>query len=317
VEHSQVLDGFGWGGDGSHSGAGFAWEDLDIGSGEYSLFLNWAAARQGDHQNFTNDDRKGFMGYIGGKPFSKTKSKWIEGLEIGVGTQFHSQDRPENTFDADAAQEIRVRGAERRGRQVLFQPTASNIDACEAIDDNSDGSDSCTQNFGHGFSWVVIPGVRWRVGPYMFRAVWLKTQFEGKQDGFRGVQGTGWTIDHQLFLWSPKGFLTGSQTTPHSVMASFGFERGDMECGLGCDASPSAGSFHRNKFLNREVALWYWVRPSFGLGMWAHFWKADNTPVRSQVALGCKKNFTAATAGKGASRSCDWQTVNLGLRFRW
>jgi hypothetical protein len=141
--------------------------------------------------------------------------------------------------------------------------------------------------------------------------------FEGKQDDMGGISGTGWTIDHQLFLWSPKGLLTGSSSTPNSLMASFGFERGDMKCGLGCDASPSSGEFHHNKILNREVALWWFVRSSFALGMWAHFWHADNTPVRSQVALGCKKQIQAATAGKGASRSCDWQTVNLGVRFRW
>ena len=112
----------------------------------------------------------------------------------------------------------------------------------------------------------------------------------------RGIEGTGWTIDHQVFLWSPKGFFTGSQTTPNSIMFSFGFERGDMDCGQGCDASPGAGSFHSNTVLNREAALWYWVRPSFGIGTWFHYWTMANTPVRTQVATGCKDNITAATS---------------------
>jgi len=164
-----------------------------------------------------------------------------------------------------------------------------------------------------------MPGLKWRVGPYMFRAVWVKTQYEGKQDTFRGVEGQGWTIDHQIFLWSPKGFLTGSQTTPNSIMFSWGFERADMNCGRGCDASGGRGSnaFHANTVLNRETALWWWIRPSLGLGVWHHWWTSSNTPVRTQVASGCKKNFAAADSGKSDSRECDFYSFNTGLRVRW
>jgi hypothetical protein len=151
----------------------------------------------------------------------------------------------------------------------------------------------------------------------MFRAVWTKTQYEGKDDGLRGLEGQGWTIDNQIFLWSPKGFLTGSQTTPNSIMFSWGFERADMNCGVGCDAAPSTGSYHSNTVLNREAALWWWVRPSLGIGTWTHWWTAANTPVRTQVASGCKDNIAEATAGKGAGRKCDFYSVNTGLRFRW
>ena len=129
--------------------------------------------------------------------------------------------------------------------------------------------------------------------------------------------GRGFTIDNQIFLWSPKGFLTGSQTTPNSVMLSFGFERADMGCGRGCDASPGAGAFHSQTVLNRETALWYWVAPSFGVGMWWHHWTSSNTPIRTQVGVGCKDSITDATAGKGAGRSCTWDSVNTGLRLRW
>jgi hypothetical protein len=297
VEHSIIIDGFGWGGDGSHSGVGFGWEEINFGPGNAELYLNLATSRQGTHQEFVNDDRKGLMTYAGVLPFANTKSKWIQGMEIGFGYQAQSQNRPEN---GDANQEIRVRNAERRGRFDLFRPD-SDFD----------------QNFGSGWSWVAIPGFKWTIGPYMFRAVWVKTQFEGRQDGIGGIEGRGWTVDNQIFLWSPKGFLTGSQTTPHSIMFSAGFERGDMTCGQGCDASPGAGEFHSNTVLNREVALWWWIRPSLGLGTWAHWWTSSNTPVNTQVASGCRDNITEATAGKGAGRKCDFYSVNTGLRFRW
>ncbi len=60
-EHSIIFDGFAWGGDGSHAGAGLGWEGVDIGPGEYDLFLNFVTMRQNSWQEFTNDSRKGIM----------------------------------------------------------------------------------------------------------------------------------------------------------------------------------------------------------------------------------------------------------------
>jgi hypothetical protein len=300
VEHSIILDGFAWGGDGSHAGLGLGWDEVEVGPGKGWLFLNLATSRQGTHQEFVNDDRKGFLGYVGWVPFSNVKNKWIQGLELGYGYQAQSQNRMENMDGANGVSEIRVRNAERRGRFELFRPNT--------------GFD---QNFGNGYSWVSIPGFRWYIGPYMFRAVYVATKYEGKDDGLRGLKGRGWTLDNQLMLWSPKGWLTGSQTTPNTIMISWGFERGDMECGLGCDASPGAGAFHQNSVINREAALWWWVRPSLGIGMWTHWWTTANTPVNTQVGTGCKSNFAGATGGRGAGRDCDFYSLDTGLRFRF
>jgi hypothetical protein len=319
MEHSIILDGFAWGGDGSHAGAGLGWEGVDVGPGELDLFLNFASSRQGTHQEFVNDNRKGIMAFIGGRPFANLKNKWISGIDIGFGYQGHALDRPENSLDDTGGTEIRVRSVERRGRQDLFRPGALGQDTVNCNDD-----DVCSsQNVGAGWGHVFIPGMKWQIGPYMFRAVWLKTQYKNRNtdstDELRGagMWGKGWTIDHQLMLWSPKGFLTGSQTTPHTLMASFGFERAEMDCGRGCDASPGAGSFHHQTVLNREAALWYWIQPSLGIGMWWHWWTSANTPVRTQVAVGCKDDISSADSGKGAGRKCDWHSVNTGLRFRW
>ncbi|HXU14180.1 MAG TPA: hypothetical protein VN708_03555 [Terriglobales bacterium] len=310
MEHSMILDGFAWGGDGSHAGMGLGWDGVDIGEGEYDLFLNLATSRQGTHQEFVNDDRKGIMGYIGGRPFANTKSKWLSGLEMGVGYQGQSIDRPSNSLEDDTAGvQIRVRNVERRGRQDLFFPAVITAGA---------GSTNNTQNIGGGWGDVIIPGLKWTVGPYMFRAVYVTTRYDSAGTGQgRGIWGKGFTFDHQLMLWSPKGFLTGSQTTPNTVMVSFGFERAYMNCGRGCDASPGSQSFHSQSVLNREAALWYWLQPSLGFGMWWHYWTSANTPYRTQVANGCKDNVTEALSGKSVGRSCSWHSVNTGLRFRW
>jgi hypothetical protein len=293
LEHHMVLTGFDWGGDGSHAGAGLAWEDIDIGPGEYSLFINWASSKQGTHQEFVNSDRKGVLLFAGAKPFSKTKSKWIEGFEVGFGYQGQSTNNGDTT--------IRVRNHERRGRLELFRL----------------GTSGTSGNVGDGWGQVFIPGVRWRVGPYMIRAVWFKTEFEGRNDGLRGVTGSGWNISNQLFVWSPKGLLTGSSSTPHSLLIGWDFERGDMDCGVGCDAAHFAGTFNSNTILNRELGVWYFIRRSFRVGAWWHWYEAKNTPVVTQVATGCKGDIVKANAGKGAGRECDWHSLNLGIQYHW
>ena len=207
------------------------------------------------------------------------------------------------SMDSTSAVDIRVRNAERRGRFDFFRPGTQA------------GGD---QRVGSGWGDIVIPGIKWTIGPYMARAVYVTTRYENRQPGSgMGLWGRGWTIDNQLMVWSPKGFLTGSQTTPNTLMFSFGFERAEMDCGRGCDASPGAGAFHHQLVLNREAALWYWLQPSLGVGVWSHWWTTTNTPLATQVASGCKDNITAATAGKGASRGCDIFSFNSGLRFRW
>jgi hypothetical protein len=308
-EHSIILDGFAWGGDGSHAGMGLGWEGVDIAGGEYDLFVNFASSQQGTWQEFINTDRKGIMTYIGGKPFSEMKSKWLSGLEIGFGYQAQSIDRPQNAGeDGAGATEVRVRNTERRGRQDLWRPGV--ISQPTSLND--------TQNVGGGWGQVFIPGLKWTVGPYMFRYAYVTTRYQSTDPGVgSGVWGRGWTLDNQIFLWSPKGFLTGSQTTPNSVMFSWGFERAVMDCGRACDASPSTGTFHHQQVTNRETALWYWIQPSLGVGMWSHWWTTTNTPYRTQVAVGCKDSRAAALAGKGVSRTCDFVSLETGLRYRW
>jgi hypothetical protein len=305
VEHSIILDGFDWGGDGSHAGMGLGWDGVDIGPGEYELYLNFASSQQGTWQEFLPSDRKGFLGFIGGKPFSKTKNKWISGLDVGVGYQGESQDRPENFDPFESGNRVRVRNGERKSRQTFWEPAPLSAGGSE-------------QNVGSGWSSVWIPGMKWAVGPYFFRFVYVNTRFANINPGIgSGISGSGWTIDHQVKLWSPKGFFTGSQTTPNSLIFSFGFERADMNCGRACDASPSTGSFHRNHITEMESALWYWFQPSLGFGVWWQRWTSSNTPYRTQVATGCKDSRAEALAGDGVSRSCTFNSFNTGLRYRW
>ena len=286
-----MIFGFGdWGGAGSHGGMGLGWDRVPVGAGDVSLFINLATSQQGTHAEFIDTDRKGLMTFIGTRPFSKMKeAKWIRGLEFGLGYQA-------NSIDSFVSRGVSVSGHEERGGQDFFE----------------------VDGVGGGWSSIWIPGMRWRIGPYMIRGNWHKTQFEGRNDGFRGVQGTGWNVSNQIFLWSPKGFLTGSPSTPGSILLGFDFERADVECGvIGCNALDDVGTHKRQTILNREMALWYWIRPSLRVGTWAHFWQTSNTPANVQVATGCKGSFDAARAGKSTSRKCDWWTWNMGIQYQW
>ena len=300
LEHHMLFGLGDWAGDGSHSGIDLQWDRVPVGSGDVSLFLNGQTSRLGaTHNDFRASDRKGLMAFAGTRPFSRTKDKWLSGLELGLGWQLESVDA------RDESKEMRVRTHERRGRQELFRITGS---AATGVSD------------GAGLAYVLIPGIRYTVGPYTIRGVWMTTRLntEDNAKGI-GVRGSGWNISHQVFLWSPKGLLTGSPTTAGSLMLGFDFERADPECGRGCDAMPQgpATGIHRNTILNRETALWYWIRPSMRVGTWWHWYDTTNTPVRTQAAVGCKHNATVAGLGKADSRGCSWHSVNLGGQYRW
>ena len=318
MEHPIILEGFNWGGDGSHAGAGLGWDRVPVGLGDFQLFLNWASARQGTWQEFTHTARSGMMGFIGTRPFSKQKDwKWLSGLDVGLGWQFQNYDQPRGlTEDDSGAVNIRVRNEERRGRQDWFRPASI---------DNSLGEDT-GQNVGGGFAWVAIPGMQWRIGPYQARFNYITTRFRSNDDGIGGVWGYGYDVGHQVFVWSPKGFFTGSPSTPGSLMLSYNYEHGLMSCGkIGnnhCDASPGSGSFHNQSYVLNQTSLWYWIRPALRVGAWWNYWGFANTPGASGIAVGCfnnQKNFTksGATPNDRVGNSCWWNSVNLGFQLTW
>ena len=74
--------------------------------------------------------------------------------------------------------------------------------------------DTGAGSIGDGLTVAFGPGIVYNVGPYTLRAM---ASFERSEDrgGTRGHKdGHNFLIGHDLYLWSPKGFLTGSATTP-------------------------------------------------------------------------------------------------------
>jgi hypothetical protein len=87
-------------------------------------------------------------------------------------------------------------------------------------------------------------------------------------------------IGHDLFVWSPKGFLTGSANTPGSILLGTHFERVDASCTPAAQCSAiNSGDFHRSRILLREWDLFYFVAPRMSIG--AHFLWYDASNLRN------------------------------------
>jgi hypothetical protein len=246
------------------------------------------------------------------EPFSQIKNKWIRGFLFEYGGWFCNVD---GRALANGCARYRVRdNARGNGRQTLF--------------------DTGNNTIGDGLSIQHGPGMLWAVGPYTLRAM---TAWQISEDG--GGSGPGsilaastrgrkkgrvWLVGHDLFLWSPKGFLTGSANTANSVLVGYHYERVDVSIGCnGTTGIPCAplgghlGQFHRNRIILNEWDLWYFIRPRMSLGMSVLWYDASNLRNGANQAahnLGiCDSPVTAANcrAGKGG----DWIDVFFNWRY--
>ncbi len=259
--------------------------------------LAMASVGEGDDglQSFT--DKKDFVAYLGIEPFSQLKNKWISGLKFEMGSWFCNND---NRALSNACGRLRIQDLGNGGRQSLFD-TGSGI--------------------GDGLATLLMPGLTWEVGPYTLRVAGGFQRYEdrGGTDGKK--QGNMFLIGHDLFLWSPKGFFTGSASAPGSVLFGTHFERTDVSClsGARC-ASINSGQFHRNRILLREWDLYYFVAPRMSVGASLLWYDAANLVANRNAAA---HNLGICSSGKIASGGCrpgiggDWVDGMLNFRYQF
>ena len=254
------------------------------------LQLGMANVGEGDDgiQSFT--DRKDFVAYVGIEPFSQIKNKWISGLKFEMGSWFCNND---NRALSNACGRLRIQDLGNGGRQALF--------------------DSGT-GIGDGLATFLMPGLTWEVGPYTLRATAGFQRYEdrGGTDGKK--QGDMFLIGHDLFLWSPKGFFTGSATTPGSVLFGTHFERTDVSCTSADRCSGiNGGQFHRSRILLREWDLFYFIAPRMSIGTSVLWYDASNLRVGRNQAC---HNLGVCDDGSGRTgRGGDWVDVMLNWRY--
>jgi hypothetical protein len=212
---------------------------------------------------------------------------------------------------ANGCSRYRVRdNARGNGRQTLF--------------------DTGNNTIGDGLHIEQGPGMVWSIGPYTLRAMTLIQRSEdGAGSGPGSIlgdtrgrkKGRVFLIGHDLFLWSPKGFLTGSASTTGSVLLGAHFERVDVSIGCngntGLDCATFGGhipEFHRNRILLREGDIWYFIAPRMSVGMNVLWYDASNLRIGPNQAahnLGVCKNNGNCRPGSGG----DWVDVFLNWRY--
>jgi hypothetical protein len=293
------------------NGFGFNWDDkpldaIGIPGRIQRLNLVMGAIGEGSDGNSANKDAGGnFDAYLGVQPFSQLKSKWIQGLLLEVGAWFcrvdpgPAADAASGTLATDnACRRLRLRDHGDGGRQVLFD-TGSNI--------------------GRGWTHFIMPGVTWEVGPYRLRVAGGFQRYDGNNKSSNESLNLGQTranmflIGHDLFIWSPKGWLTGSSATPGSVLFGTHFERNDADCnaghrsGLGC-GDGGEGNFNRTTILVREWDLWYFMMNRTSIGISALWYDATNLPLVAQKNLGIRGTPVAGGGG-------NWWDIVLNFRY--
>jgi hypothetical protein len=117
-------------------------------------------------------------------------------------------------------------------------------------------------------------------------------------------------IGHDLYLWSPKGWLTGSPNTPGTVLVGTHFERNDISCATPRCGNINGGQFHRGTYLVREWDLWYFIAPRMSIGGGIQWYDASNLTTTVQKNLGINKNGSPGDGG-------DWLGGSINYRYQF
>ena len=279
----------------------FNWDDRSLSGigipgriGRYQFAM--ASINEGDDNTSSFTDRKDFGQYISVFPFSELKNKWLQGFMFEFGSWFCNIDQRQTATNGCARLRIQDNGD--AARQTLFDTGANSI--------------------GEGLATMISPGITWEIGPYRLRTMGAFMQAEdGNFSGpgavaLRGKKrGRDFLIAHDLYLWSPKGFLTGSANTPGSILVGTHFERTDVSCDIPrCNPAINGGQFHRGVYVIREWDLWYFIAPRMSVGGSLLWYDASNLTTTVQKNLGINKNGRPGGGG-------NWLDGNLNWRYQF
>jgi hypothetical protein len=313
------------------------WNDRSLSGigipGRIGLF-QIGASSIGEADDGLSSFKEGFMNwnnYLSVQPFSEVKNKWLSGLTFEGGVWLCNINN----------------------RAAQSQPANANGCQTFSIQDHGDGGRQNLISAGNlGKGWVVVPGagITYNVGPNTLR---LAFTTEGGSDGigFGATPGTtapsrankrsrGWLIGDDLYVWSPKGFLTGSSTTPGSILVGTHFERAQLNVNctgsgnaLGTNPNAAPGSiqcsqtniagtipqYHRNTVLLREWDLWYVLAPRMNIGVNLLWYNADN--LGNQVGQSGYNLGLCSKIGGTQTTNCrngvggDWVDVFFNWRY--
>ena len=368
------------------TGVGVNWDNKDLSAigipGRLVRFNTvMASIGEADDGNSVRSDRKDYNAYINIEPFSKLNNMWLKGLGLEFGAWFCNNDPHAS---ANACGRLRIRDHGPAGRTTLFDTRLRirerhrlRFDGAGNHTTINNADVTTTVNIGGGPALFFMPGVQWQMGPYTLRATggWQSYRdrsqtfegglnkigttdsvFESITVGSRRIKGRNWNIGHDLFLWSPKGFLTGSSSTPGSILIGTHFERTDVSCtvprvtmvradGFGTDDitlpncadvrlsnrrtdtfGASAGTafdtsfdnpgMNRNRILLREFDIYYFIAPRASIGLNFLWYDASNIPAGTDSSPGSQFNLNKSGQGKEVAGK-GGEWMDILLNLRW
>jgi hypothetical protein len=306
------------------NGIGLNWDDkpLDaIGIPGRISRINLVSATIGegdDGQSSFRDTGHNFATFIQIQPFSQVQSKWIQGLGWSFGAAFCDVDKAVPS----ACNRLQIRDNGDGGRQSLFD----------------------TGTIGRGWSNFISPGFQWEIGPYRLRVTGAFNRYSNQhnldattegRDALGKVVGHNFLIGHDLYVWGPKGWWTGSSAEPGSVLFGTHFERNDVDCNSGkggksssflragidptgapkdyfdCGNNFTGGGpgFNRNTILVREWDMWYFLMARASIGVSFLWYDTKNMSATS------RHNFDGKPTNIFSTNGINWYDVNLNFRY--
>ena len=303
------------------NGFGLNWQDKDLGDigipGRIPLFnIVYATIGEGDDGLQSFRVQRSVSAYINVEPLSQIKNKWIQGLGFEMGAWFcpNTSNRTPQTPQSVGCNRLRIQDNGDGGRQTLFD-TGTLAQGAAATP---------AANQGSGLTHFLMPGFAWTIGPYRFRAVGGFQRFDGDNPHDRG---NVFLLGHDLYMWSPKGFLTGDASTPGSILLGTHFERTDVSCPNAAQCN-NGGQFTRDRILLREWDLWYVLMNRMSIGAaWAWYdasnirqaTAAGNIQAATNVArnLGCVSSHQHVGGLKPPGTGCNWTDVSITWRYQF
>jgi hypothetical protein len=316
------------------NGFGLNWQDISLSGigipGRIPLLnVVYATIGEGDDGTQSFREQRSVSAYFKIEPFSQVKNKWIRGLGFELGSWFCPNDPTARTVNPQdiACNRLRIRDNGDGGRQTLFDSTVT----------------------GSGMTHMLLPGFGWSIGPYQLRAVMTFQHYDGNNSGNTGKD---FLIGHDLYIWSPKGFLTGNASTPGSILLGYHFERTEVSCprnlleGSGAAARPASCNnglipgrpatetqFSQNAITLHEWDIWYVLMNRMSVGAAWDWFGADNVraaqgsvvngivqfPTAAQIASSsnAQRNLGCTNGAGTVGASCHFLNFSVTWRYQF